>query len=73
MPFSDFMWIQGQAASTLLSCQSLGHSEQMLAQPAGHGDLETISKGVFFGSVGTQLSPPGNGDPAQRGISEQAI
>lgn len=43
---------------TPLSCQSLGHSEQMLAQPAGHADLETISKGVFFGSVGTQLSPP---------------
>lgn len=54
-----------------LSCQSLGHSEQMLAQPAGHGDLETISKGVFFGSVGTQLSPPGNGDSAQQGISER--
>lgn len=54
-----------------LSCQSLGHFEQMLAQPAGHGDLETISKGVFFGSVGTQLSPPGNGDPAQQGVSER--
>lgn len=58
---------------TPLSCQSLGHSEQMLAQPAGHGDLETISKGVFFGSVGTQLPPtPGNGDPAQRGLGARA-
>lgn len=48
------------------SCQSWGHSEQMLAQPAGHGDLESISKGSSL-AASAPNSPPWQWRPSAAG------
>lgn len=52
-----------------LSCQSWGHSEQMLAQPAGHGDLESISKGSSL-AASAPNSPPWQWRPSAAGYKQ---